>query len=188
MTSRVSVVVRGEDTAHINFVASVLQLLGHSRTKIEAKPVGDFDHVRAAYEREIVVLRARTSRGSANHALVIVVDADLETTTDRRHWLEDRLSEKRRAEEPIVFLIPRRNIETWLLHLGDGPRAEVGDDGRPVDYGGGAIGERARDRSTARRAADAFVKAFRARGKDPLVPSLDDALAEMLRLPGHRGK
>ena len=53
--------------------------------------------------------------------LVVVADADNLTVAERIAVLDAKLVEAsqptRRSDEPIFFVIPRRNIETWIYYL-----------------------------------------------------------------------
>ena len=66
----------------------------------------------------------------ASALLVVMVDADRETTRQRTLLLSDALRtagmDGRREDEPIVLLIPKRHVETWI-------RALLGDHVNEVD-------------------------------------------------------
>lgn len=67
-------------------------------------------------------LKAYRSRSShAETALIVGCDADNETVAGRIQTLKDACDEVdvqfRQENERIVFVIPRRNIETWLAYL-----------------------------------------------------------------------
>ncbi len=71
------------------------------------------------YAKEVEGLRAILSRRSG--VLVVVADADNLTVAERIAVLDAKLVEAdkpaRRHDEPIFFVIPRRNIETWIHYL-----------------------------------------------------------------------
>ena len=56
-------------------------------------------------------------RAKANHqriALIVVIDADLDTVARRQQQLDETLGESsRQPVERIALVVPRRNIETW---------------------------------------------------------------------------
>jgi hypothetical protein len=60
-----------------------------------------------------------------------MIDADAGDVSRRFRQLRDGLTqeglERRSPEERIVHLIPRRNIETWILNLNDNPVDEETD-------------------------------------------------------------
>jgi hypothetical protein len=51
---------------------------------------------------------------------MVIIDADTDEVSRRVRQLKEALGASARNEdEAIVHLIPRRNIETWILHLSD---------------------------------------------------------------------
>ena len=64
-----------------------------------------------------------------------MVDADMETTQQRRSQLSDALvaaeMRERDNDEPIVVLIPKRHVETWIRALLDSPVDEDTDYKKP---------------------------------------------------------
>ena len=75
--------------------------------------------VRERYPVELQAVRQR--RGAY---LIVVTDADVRSTADRRAQLDAACDEKRvpRREDrdSVLVIVPRRNIETWLKYLGSG--------------------------------------------------------------------
>jgi hypothetical protein len=65
-----------------------------------------------------------------------MVDADMETTERRASQLSDALRaasmDERREAEPIVVLIPKRHVETWIRALLGNQVDEVTDYTRPT--------------------------------------------------------
>jgi hypothetical protein len=76
--------------------------------------------VRNRYPAEVKEHRRRVGKG-ASALLVVMVDADMETTEWRASQLSDALTtasmDGRRDDEPIVLLIPKRHVETWIRAL-----------------------------------------------------------------------
>ena len=68
-------------------------------------------------------------------AVIAFTDADTETVEDRRNRLLDELSEKGiafdKSKDLMFALIPKRNIETWIVYFED-ENANIGED---KDYG-----------------------------------------------------
>jgi len=68
-----------------------------------------------------VVKKYRKRAVKAKTALIVAIDADTEEVRHRARQLEGSLKQEkldpRTDGEAIVHLIPRRNIETWILHL-----------------------------------------------------------------------
>ena len=73
--------------------------------------------VRQRYPSELKAVRARQ-----NAYLIVVIDADAQTTAARRAQLDAACDEEqipRRGDQaPVLLIVPRRNIETWLAYLG----------------------------------------------------------------------
>ena len=61
-------------------------------------------------------------RGRRGAVLVTVTDADKESAEARRTQLQQQCAvrgiEALRASDPVLVLVPRRNIETWFRYLG----------------------------------------------------------------------
>ncbi len=72
----------------------------------------------------------------ASALLIVVVDADTKTTASRAAQLSDALDaaeeEKLSATEPVVVLIPKRNVETWIRALLGSAVDEITDYKKPV--------------------------------------------------------
>lgn len=130
-------VVLGEDRSHLNFVRRWLIAEGVERRQIferetAASLIGGSGEqfVRQQYVAEVGYYRAK-----ANHqrvALIVVIDADLETVEYRKRQLDEVLGdEPRRPSERIAVVVPRRNIETWLTVLLD---PAVVDEGEATDF------------------------------------------------------
>ena len=67
--------------------------------------------------------------------LVVVTDEDTDATASRRASLDRQCIEagieRRRADDPVIIAIPRRNIETWLWHLQTGKAVDEMHDYKP---------------------------------------------------------
>jgi len=76
--------------------------------------------VRNRYPVEVQEHRRRVGKG-ASALLVVMVDADMETTHQRASQLSDALEaagmNERRNDKHIVVLIPKRHVETWIRAL-----------------------------------------------------------------------
>ena len=74
--------------------------------------------VREEYPRQLRALRAST----VNAVLVVMIDGDTGGLTKRMRQLDEscRLLDvpPRTPTDPIIVLVPKRNIETWLAYLG----------------------------------------------------------------------
>jgi hypothetical protein len=99
-----------------------LQRLGQDSGKVRALRIPDGkgsgeQFVRVRYATEVRALRA----AHAKTCLIAAIDADTGTTAQRRQQLERALRDAREpardARERILNLIPKRNVETWILCL-----------------------------------------------------------------------
>ena len=71
--------------------------------------------------REQFPKQLRDTRGRQRRVLLVVTDADVNTTAVRRTLLERQCDtegvSRTQTTDPVIVAIPRRNIETWLWHL-----------------------------------------------------------------------
>jgi hypothetical protein len=117
----VEVVILCEDQAQQNFAWRYLQRAGFNMSRVRKRPVkeGGEQHVRKNYAEE--VKKHRENFGKRTGALVVLIDADTGTVNRRASQLEDELNQaklpRRNDGEAIAHLIPKRNIETWILYL-----------------------------------------------------------------------
>jgi hypothetical protein len=132
--------------------------------------------VRERFLVEVAAYRNRRTR--AETKLIIIIDADNLTLAERLAQLDQKLrdaaSELISAGEQVAKLIPRRNIETWILCLN---AAEVDED---TDY------KRTRHNwsDLIPPATEALYAWSRpnARVPDHCIPSLQHGLGELRRL------
>lgn len=75
--------------------------------------------IRTQFPDQVEALRTYLKKRST--ILIVVADADNETVEDRVQDLDKRLIDAqkpaRKSGEPILFVIPRRNVETWMHFL-----------------------------------------------------------------------
>jgi hypothetical protein len=115
------VIVLAEDTRHQRLIYRYLDRFSLQRvTRFEPPPSGrgcGEQWVRERYANSVRAFRKR----HADTALIVVIDAHAGDMNRRVRQLESALSgaqlSVRIAEEKIVHLIPRRNVETWILNL-----------------------------------------------------------------------
>ncbi len=83
--------------------------------------------VRTKFIKEVGAYRSR----HAQTALIVVIDSDTGTVEDRIRQLNQALKddgkETVKASEQIARLVPKRNIETWILCLNERPVDEETD-------------------------------------------------------------
>lgn len=177
MTRRVRLVVVAEDVQSEMFVRRVLYCLGFSRRDLTFKTAP-----RAAQSADRWVLQmhgveAKKLRASEhaqpNTGLVTCVDADHHAVADRHVQLDEAMDGERGPNERMAWLVPRRNIETWIRALDGEPADEVTDYKR-----------RGHEPLPCDAAAAAFAKVVR---EDPsALPSIRIARVEIERVrPNH---
>ena len=118
------VIILAEDRRQQTFVRRYLQRAGYSpgQIKLEALP-GDKGSgeqwVRLLYAKNFEAYRSRMTRAAT--ALIVVIDADTGSVSRRIEQLgialADAGSTRLSREEKIAHLIPKRNIETWIVCL-----------------------------------------------------------------------
>ena len=79
--------------------------------------------VRQSYPRQ---LRAVRSRKKA--VLLVVIDADNHTTAGRRSQLDQECEKngipRTEPSDPVMVIVPKRNIETWFAYLKGEPNVD----------------------------------------------------------------
>jgi len=141
MNRPTEVVVLCEDDLTFQFTKRYLNKCGITdiRPKISPKGCG-FDFVIREFANEVRAYRIANAR---KHAwLIAVVDADTGTIAQRLGSLNKALksSNEQRVKdicienERIARLIPRRQIETWILALNDVPVKETKDYKRSTEF------------------------------------------------------
>jgi len=122
---RVQTVILCEDLQHEVFVYRFLKQTGRAdvrRVTVRRSPKGRgsgaqfvLDH----FAGEVEAYRRKSQHLSL--CLIVVIDADILSVEDRIRQLEESLVitglPRRTAEERIIILVPRRNIETWIRYL-----------------------------------------------------------------------
>jgi len=120
------VVLLVEDDRHKMLIRRSLINLGvqgHA-IRVEQSPSGRGSAeawVRTAYVKNVNAYRIR--RAKAQSALIVVIDADTRTVQERLKQLADALADQAKPalerHEQVARLVPKRNIETWILCLND---------------------------------------------------------------------
>jgi hypothetical protein len=143
--------------------------------------------VRNRYPAEVQEHRRRVGKG-ASALLAVMLDADMETTQHRAKQLSDALEDARKdcppkeqhhyrppgEKDPIVVLIPKRHVETWIRALLGDHVDEVTNYTRPTP-----ISKEIRD-------AAAKLYEWTPHGTDPgpaIPASLTVSIPEWLKIP-----
>jgi len=118
------IVILCEDRQQEVFVRHFLVSCGIHRHRIRVRPHPQGrgaaeQYVREQYPLEVREYRRRRQR--LNIGIVVMIDADARSVSERFDELEDELIRVsppgRQANERIGLFIPRRNIETWIHYL-----------------------------------------------------------------------
>lgn len=176
MSRFAQIVVLAEDQPQQNLLRAALKKLGVNLQEmiIEAPVLGqNFKWVRDHLSAEVEVLRKATY----SRAVIAVVDGDEETVDGRKKWLDDALDPARSSEESIVYVIPRRHIETWIWYL-EGNAVDENANYKKEE--GGPV-KRDHDMANVKRVFASYIQT----GHEPFPdcpPSLQDARNELRRV------
>ena len=117
-----------------------------------------------------VELKAYRKGKAKSRSLIAHIDADTGTVQNR----VDQLTEGQNSRKPgesIIFLIPKRNIETWIYHLLGNEADEIDDYSRTY--------KNKSNQSYCQPAAVALVALVRDPNIQPSLPSLQLAVHEL---------
>ena len=178
-----SIVLLVEDVNQENLLRRYLQRLGHDNrsmrpVRVPAGRGSGEQFVRQSYASEVRAIRQQLTRTRA--CLIAMIDADAGTVNERSQQFDKALQDAEEAPrgpaEPILNLIPKRNVETWILCLNS---VEVNEE---EDY----RHDRRVDTSAIKRAAVTLYDWTRRNFVVPesCVPSLRSCLPEFRRVPG----
>lgn len=112
-----------EDRQQDAFVRRFLEKLGFHHREIRVPPYPKGSQSAEQWVRECFSdeLRAYRSKKGENIGLIVITDADAMTVKERIKSLDDQCTQNRvlprQPQERVVFIIPKRNIETWLAYL-----------------------------------------------------------------------
>ena len=124
MSKYTKVVILCEDRQQEIFARHFLINCGIRKQRIYAKVAPKGVGAGEQYVREKYPEEVGSYRRFCNHkkiSLVVLIDADMNTVTDRLKKLDDELMKaslaKRQSDEKIAIFVPKRNIETWISFL-----------------------------------------------------------------------
>ena len=121
-----------EDRAHEQFVSRALEHWGVPKQRIRCEPYprgggSGEQFVRESLAKFVQAIRAATS----SKFLIVVADADSGTVSERHAQLNGQLASESLplvgASDPVVLLIPKRAVETWLVQVLSPPADEATD-------------------------------------------------------------
>ena len=134
-------IILAEDAVRQNLVRRYLERCGHTPPfRLVALPArgpggSGEKYVRDQYPQQVQACRSSLGR-RATALLVVIVDADMENTQRRATQLGSALQaagmHARGNDEPIVVLIPKRHVETWIRALLGNQVDEVADYTQPT--------------------------------------------------------
>ena len=123
MADRIAnVIILAEDKEHENLVKRYLQRAGHNDRGIRTVALPGNRQSGSQYVREQFPRQVKECRGTlgrrASCLLIVITDADNLTLVDRERTLHDELKQTTHEpigpSEPIVVLIPKWQVETWV--------------------------------------------------------------------------
>lgn len=172
----VRIVLLCEDSQTDSFVRRFLKKRNWGHRNIVTAPLPHGSQsgeqwVRERYPQELKAIRVRQGA-----LLLVVVDADNLTTNQRRTQLEDQCGKEgvpgRVPQDPVVVIVPRRNIETWFAYL----------DGSDVDEHR-RYSKLAKVRDCEKHAKELYIMCHERQSlRDPAPSSLREACDEYNRL------
>jgi hypothetical protein len=112
-----------EDDRHQQFLFRYIRKMGFGphAIRIEKSPAGVGSAEQWVRERFPAEVRACRGR-QAQTILIVLIDADISTVQQRYQQLDEALKQAgvplvAHTKERIARLVPKRNIETWILFL-----------------------------------------------------------------------
>ena len=120
--SGVSITLLCEDSQTDAFVRRFLKRRNFRSRDVRTLPLPSGRQSGEQWVREQYPKELRAIRGRQGAYLIVVTDADTRSTADRRAQLDaacgEKQIERKDDRDPVLVIVPRRNIETWLAYLG----------------------------------------------------------------------
>ena len=117
----VRIVLLCEDAATNTFVRRFLRRRQFKARDITTLPLPHGSQSGEQWVREKYPSELKAIRSWQNAFLIVVIDADTHTTQARRSQLDDECRTQkvpvRGPKDPVLVIVPRRNIETWFAYL-----------------------------------------------------------------------
>jgi hypothetical protein len=118
-----NIIVLAEDQEHQNLVRRYLRKCGHQTFRFVSLPGNrgsGSQYVRTQFPEQVAKCRETLGR-RASCLLIVITDADNLSTAAREQTLQDELTNAHQspvaATEPIIILIPKWQVETWIKCL-----------------------------------------------------------------------
>jgi hypothetical protein len=117
-----NIIILGEDDEHQNWVRRYLIRAGHETRSFRLEPLPGNRQCGSQYVRQQFPRQVETCRGTVGRKtqclLIVITDADSLTVRERSRTLHQELETLRLpavgADEPIIILIPKWQVETWV--------------------------------------------------------------------------
>ena len=120
--SGVGITLLCEDSQTDAFVRRFLKHRNFRGRDINTLPLPTGRQSGEQWVREQYPKQLRAIRGRQGAYLIVVTDADTHSTETRRAQLESACRKKKVPpgddRDPVLVIVPRRNIETWMKYLG----------------------------------------------------------------------
>ena len=117
----VRIVLLCEDAATDTFVRRFLRRRQFKARDITTLPIPHGSQSGEQWVREKYPSELKAIRSRQDAFLIVVIDADRYTTQSRRSQLDYECNAEqvpaRKVEDPVIVIVPRRNIETWFAYL-----------------------------------------------------------------------
>ena len=127
------IIILCEDRAQANFILHHLKKRDFNYRQLRVLP-RDGSGSGQQFVLQKYAAEVKAYRSKANHlscALITAIDADRREVQNVQQRLEEQLQnaamENRKTGERIALLIPKRNIETWIVYLQGTPVDEESD-------------------------------------------------------------
>ena len=117
----VRIVLLCEDAATNTFVRRFLRRRQFKARDITTLPIPHGSQSGEQWVREKYPSELKAIRSRQDAFLIVVIDADTHTTQARRSQLDYECKTQqvpaRKPADPVLIIVPRRNIETWFAYL-----------------------------------------------------------------------
>lgn len=167
------IIILCEDQTHNTFARAFLKRRNFNPRQMRTLPIpGRSGGSGEASVRRSFPNQLKAIRGRRNAMLIVLVDADACEVAERKRqfrqeceqcevpWIED--------EDHVVLVVPKRNIESWLVYLDGGESDEESSEWKRKRDGLAKPGAKALDE----------MCHVAQRLRDPAPPSLEEACSE----------
>lgn len=168
-------VILCEDRLQEVFARTYLIERGINKRRIRVEPIVEGCGSAEQYVRENYAAQVKLHRSKASYqsvALIVLIDADNYTVSQRMEQLDKTLDEKRQPKERIAIFVPKRHVETWI-------RYASGQDADETSSYHQFEREESKCKPHVRKLANEICRSDL---PDDALPSLKEACKEILRI------